>query len=130
MPPGGRSRKGCGGGYAAEPPRPWPDGREQPPQREMKVGYLMAGARPKGLLLPTPFRGHPRSPRQFLEPGSPAEVVREIISTAGKKCLGLRGLLLNTASDSLQAPVFLNKHCLLKISQTINFFLVASQNSF
>lgn len=86
MPPGGRSRKACGGGYAAEPPRPWPHGREQPPQREMKVGYLMAGAWPKGLLLPTPFRGHPRSPHQSLEPGSPAEVIREIMSTEEQKC--------------------------------------------
>ncbi len=84
MPPGGRSRRVCGGGYAAGLPRPWPDGRAQPPQQERKVGYLRAGARPRGLPLPSPFRGHPLSPWDFGAPGSPANVDRQMMSTTAK----------------------------------------------
>ncbi len=73
MPPGGRSRRACGGEYAAGLPRPRSDGRAQPPQQERKVGYLRAGARPRGLPLPLPFRGHLRWSWEFGAPGSPAK---------------------------------------------------------
>lgn len=73
MPPGGRSRRACGGGYAAGLPRPWPGGRAQLPQQERKVGYLRAGARPRALPLPSPVLGHQRSWWEFGAPGSPAK---------------------------------------------------------
>lgn len=101
MPTGGRSRRACGRGYAAGLPRPWPDGRAQPPQQERKLGYLRAGARPRGLPLPSPFRERPQSPWEFGAPGSPAKVERRMMK-CWKTQLVLKGQ--DTRTKGLKVP--------------------------
>lgn len=75
MPPGGKSRKVYGGGYAVERGTcSWPDGGEQPPGQDTKVGYLRAGAR--WWAPPLPFWGHPQPPFLLGAPGSPVKADR------------------------------------------------------
>lgn len=114
MPPGGRSRRACGGRYAAGLPRPWPDGRAQPPQQERKVDYLKAGARPTRLLLPSPFRGHPRSSQGFGAPGSPANVGETGDVNRGKR----HKMPVHHLISHMMCT------CILKINQAINFSFI------
>lgn len=114
MPPGGRSRRACGGRYAAGLPRPWPDGRAQPLQQESKVDYLKAGARPMWLLLPSPFREHPRSSKGFGVPGSPANIEETDDVNHGKR---------HTMPEHHLISHML-RTCILKINQAINFLFI------
>ena len=81
MPPGGKSRRMCGGGNAEGLPHPWPDGRAPPPHLLRKIGYLRVGARPQELPLPSPFQGHLQSSWEFGASGSPAHAEIQTQST-------------------------------------------------
>lgn len=54
--------RACDGESSEGLPSPWAGGRAPPAQQERKGGYLRAGARLRGPLLPSPVQGRPRLP--------------------------------------------------------------------